>query len=96
VPSVGTVAKMNHPTPSLNWHGEPQWHGSEAQRLLKELIVRDEHIGKQPKELWLKKKEFQIYSLKTFRDHIYQEKRLRKFNQYVEHLKKEKLDELQY
>jgi hypothetical protein len=30
------------------------------------------------------------------RDHIYQEKRLRKFNHYVEHLKKEKLDALQY
>jgi hypothetical protein len=56
---------------------------------LKELIARDEHIGKQPKQLWVKKKEFQIYGLKTFSDHIYQEKGYESFiDHYVEHLKK--------
>jgi hypothetical protein len=63
---------------------------------LKELIAREEHVGKQPRDLWDANNEFQIYSLKTFRDHIYQEKRLLKFNHYVEHLKKSKLEALQY
>jgi hypothetical protein len=91
-----TAAKLNHPTPALNWRGEPQWHGSEAQRQLKELIALDEHVGKKPKELWILKNDFKVYSLKSFRDHIHQEKRLQKFNAYVEHLKNEKIAALQY
>jgi hypothetical protein len=58
-----TAAKANHPTPELNRRGEPQWHRSEAQRLLKELIAREEHVGKQPRDLWDANNEFQIYSL---------------------------------
>jgi len=31
-------AKKNHPTPKFNSRGEPQWHGSRVQQLLKEMV----------------------------------------------------------
>lgn len=90
------IAKKNHPTPEFNCRGEPQWHGSPAQKLLKELVARGGHIGKKPADLWELNKEFKVYSKQTFRDHLYQEERLLKFNNYVEALKQKKFDELQY
>lgn len=90
------IAKKNHPTPRLNSRGEPQWNGSAAQTLLKELIAQGKHRGKAPQTLWVEEAEFQVYSKQTFRDHIYQEERLLKFQNYVEGLRKRKFDELQY
>jgi hypothetical protein len=90
-----TAAKKNHPTPEFNSRGEPQWNGSEAQKQLKELIGKGENFGK-PKDLWSGNANFMKYSLRSFRDHIYQEKRLQKFKRYVESLKQEKLQALQY
>ena len=90
------IAKQNHPTPEFNCRGEPQWNGSAAQVLLKELVEKGEHKGVEPKILWSSREEYQMYSLKTFRDHIYQEERLLKFQHYLSMLKKCKLDELQY
>lgn len=90
-----TIAKENHPTPALNSRGEPQWNGSEAQRLLKELVAAGGQINKEPKVLWASQAEYKVYTLKTFRDHIYQEQRLLKFERYLEQLKQTKLDKLQ-
>jgi hypothetical protein len=90
------IAKENHPTPEFNSRGEPQWNGSVAQSLLKEMVARGNHIGKKPQELWNGEKEFQVYSLQGFRDHIYQEERLVKFDNYVALLKKRKVESLQY
>ena len=90
------IAKQNHPTPALNCRGEPQWNGSNAQKLLKELIGRGDHEGKKPENLWASTPDFQVYSKESFRDHIYQEQRLLKFNRYVETLKQQKFDALQY
>jgi hypothetical protein len=90
------IAKKNHPTPELNIRGEPQWHGSAAQIFLKETVEAGQHKEVEPKKLWESRPEYQVYALKTFRDHIYQEGRLRKFNHYVDLLKKKKIDKLQY
>ena len=115
------AAKKNHPTPEFNSRGEPQWNGSAAQAILKEMVALGEHAGIDPKDIWsgeaqkqFKEKHaagqacshiwingdlkatFQVYGLDTFRDHIYQEERLRKFNHYVSKLKKKKVDALQY
>ena len=89
-------AKKNHPTPKFNSRGEPQWHGSRAQQLLKKMVSEGKHKGKEPKVLYSKTEEFRVYSLQTFRDHIYQEERLLKFNKYVQSLKQEKVDQLQW
>lgn len=90
------AAIRNHPTPEFNSRGEPQWNGSNSQRRLKEMIREGSHVGKKPESLWKENADFQVYSLQTFRDHIYQEERLIKFDNYLVLLKKEKLDKLQY
>ena len=89
-------AKANHPTPAFNCRGEPQWNGSEAQKLLKALVSEGKHMGEEPKKLHAAKPEFEVHSLQTFRDHICQEERRLKFNRYVQGSKLEKLDGLQY
>ena len=90
------AAKRNHPTPKYNSRGELQWHGSAAQKLLKEAIKNSEHVGIKPADLHKSREEYQVYLLKTFRDHIYQEQRLLKFHNWLGHLKQQKLDDLQY
>ena len=90
------IAKRNHPTPELNSRGEPQWNGSDAQKLLKELVASGGHTGVKPQQLWEQRQEYQVYSLQTFRDHIYQEERLLKFNNYLGYTKKRKIEALQY
>ncbi len=91
------IAKKNHPTPELNVRGEPQWHKSAAQKHLKETMEAGQHKGVEPKNLWQSRPEYQVYSLQTFRDHIYQEGRLIKFKHYLYLLKKKKkMDELQF
>ena len=89
------AARKNHPTPALNSRGEPQWNGSEAQELLKGIVERKEHADVAPAALWQSKPAFKVYTLQTFRDHIYQEERLVKFQNYLRLLKKRKQDELQ-
>ena len=54
-----------------------------------------QHKGMEPKIIWQSRPEYQVYSLQTFRDYIYQEGRLIKFKHYVYLLKKKKMDELQ-
>ena len=90
------IAKQNHPTPEFNARGEPQWNGSEAQRLLKAMVRENRHVGVEPKTLWQSNEAYMVYTLQTFRDHIYQEERLVKFDNYLGMLKKRKLDQLQY
>ena len=77
--------RANHPRPTHDHKGIPLWDGSPAQQLLKEMMARGEHVGKAPKELWEgeHKEVFQVYTLDVFRDHIYQEKRLWKMQNYL-------------
>lgn len=90
------IAKANHPTPEFNSRGEPQWSGSDAQQLLKKMIADGGHVKIEPKVLWRQREEYQLYSLQTFRDHIYQEERLLKLQNYLSLLRKKRVDALQY
>jgi hypothetical protein len=90
------IAKKNHPRPELNSRGEPQWHGSAAQNLLKATVEAGQHKEVDPKELWNKTPECRVHTLELFRDHVCQEGRLHKFNHCVDLLKKKKIDELQH
>lgn len=76
--------RASHPRPTHDHNGVPLWDGSPAQKLLKEMMARGEHVGKAPKELWEGKEVFKVYTLDVFRDHIYQEKRLWKMHNYLE------------
>ena len=94
-----TIAKKNHPTPAHNSRGEPHWNGSAAQKLLKEIVAKGDHVGVAPSVLREATKYhgiFLVYSKETFRDHIYQEERQLKFENYLSQLKKAKIDALQY
>jgi hypothetical protein len=44
------ILKKNHPTPEYNARGEPQWHGSLAQKLMKQDIIDKKHIGRTKEE----------------------------------------------
>jgi len=89
-------AVQNHPTPALNHRGEPQWNGSDAQRFLTQDLKDGNNAGLYPEEFRLERPEYQVYSLVTFRDHIYQEQRLVKFRHYQDVLMEAKEKRLQY
>ena len=73
------IAKKNHPPSPFNHRGEPQWNGSDAQRLLVIDMDGSKHIDYKPEMLWKSRPEYQAFNLSTFRDHIYQEDQTRKY-----------------
>ena len=73
------IAKRNNPAPEINSKGEPQWNGSDAQRLLEIDIDNKKHKELKPEELWESRAEYQEFLLSTFRDHIYQAVQTRKY-----------------
>jgi len=88
--------RQSHPVEAMNQRGEPRWEGSIAQAQLKKDIQEQYHVGKLPKELWEDEGEsrnsYKDYPLKVFRDHIYQEIRLRKWQYYTIKERKKKGD----
>jgi hypothetical protein len=62
--------------------GYPRWHGSAAQRLLKEDISAGKHIRLLPREIQKTRDEYKLYPLKVFSDHICQEKTSRHAKSY--------------
>ena len=78
--------KQHFPTPIRNHRGEPQWHGSDAERLLKADVSAKMHETMAPQQLHRTRTEYQIYPLEVFRKHIHQEVRLQKlYLQYGHH-----------
>ena len=73
------IAKANHLVPAFNHRGEPQWNGSAAQKLLKEDMKDNKHFDLKPEHLWETRKEYQLFELTTFRDHIHQEHKTAKY-----------------
>lgn len=71
-----------YPAPMLNCRGEPRWEGSLAQHYLKKDFDDAENNGERifPIQLYQSRPEYyKHYSLKTIREHIYQEKRFFKY-----------------
>jgi hypothetical protein len=79
------------PVKTHNHRGEPRWEGSRAQELLRLDMDEGVHDVFLPARFQQKRIEYQDYRLQTFRDHINQETRLRKYNNWL--LKKEIEDE---
>lgn len=82
-----------HPKQDFDSLGRPRWEGSKAECSLKMDIERilkldEAEIKKQlePKVLYnkLERPEYRDFTLDVFRGHIYQERRLRKFDHYIE------------
>lgn len=83
-----------HPRPTHNFRGEPQWEGSNAQRILRLDMDRGKHTTMKPFDFWKTKAAYQYYDLKVFRDHIHQETRRRKFYNYLDDKNKQKMEKL--
>ena len=66
------------------------WDGSAAQRLLTEDVESGQHTKMKPKQLRLKRPEYQQFPLHKFRPHIYQETRREKETPYWTYKKAKK------
>lgn len=86
-------AIRNHPPPTHNHRGEPQWNGSKAQASLKEDMANNEHLKLKPHELRLKanRPEYQAYSKDTFRWKTHQEVKTKKYLHTLKHDAEQKL-----
>lgn len=81
----------NHPRPTHNYRGEPQWDGSDAQKFLKDDMKQGEHLKyDRPSQFRETRPEYLLFGKKAFRSHIHQEKRLKKLHNYLEHIKQGK------
>ena len=80
------------PKKPTNHRGEPRWEGSEAERLLKLDIDANMHQLMKPKELRTTRPEYEEFLLTTFRKHIHQETRSRKFIEYCKAMSQKKYD----
>ena len=78
------------PKPTVNHRGEPTWEDSPAQQWLFRDMDNGLHLTMKPKELYESRPVYyKNYYLSTFRGHIDQEKRSRRFQHYVK-VKREK------
>lgn len=71
--------RLLKPTPTHDMNGVPRWAGSAAERLLKNDITDGQHLLMKPQTLYQSRLEYQQFNLTTFRGHIYQEIKRRKF-----------------
>ncbi|KAK1739827.1 hypothetical protein QTG54_009586 [Skeletonema marinoi] len=66
------------PRPDKTLRGEPFWDTHPSKRLLRQDVKLGKHLEMKPKTLHQTRLEYQAFSLKTFRQHVYQEKRHQK------------------
>jgi hypothetical protein len=78
------------PAPTHNYRGEPRWDESQTQFLLKQDVANLVHATLSPKDFRMTRPEYQLYPLKVFREHIYQEVRFVKFCKWRNDTKKKK------
>ena len=62
--------------------GYPRWHGSTAQKLLKDDVKEGQHKLQKPLELRKTQQLYEQFPPKVFRDHIYQEEHSLKMAAY--------------
>jgi hypothetical protein len=65
--------------------GLPRWNGSEAERWQKIDMDNCVHYDLKPKDFWLSRQCFQVFSLRVFRNHIYQYDRSKKYENFWKH-----------
>jgi len=73
------VFVKNHPKSDIAANGlYPEWEGSDAQKQLREDMKNNKHNTMAPQELHDSNEAYDLFPLKVFRDHIYQEMRTEK------------------
>ena len=67
------------------------WHRSEAKKLLEKDIDDGKHLQMKPSEMYDTREEYQAFSLKVFRNHIYQEVDSQAKREYKRRFSKKKM-----
>lgn len=81
--------RLVFPKKMTTHRGEPQWEGSSAQTLLHQDVKDGNHLALQPYAFQQTRQEYLLFSLSTFRGHIYQEEKLQK---WLAHCRKKEKD----
>jgi len=72
--------RLTCPPPATNHRGEPRWHGSAAEMVLKDDVANGVHLGMAPADYYNLRPEFLPFYASTIAGHVIQEEKLRKFN----------------
>ena len=80
------------PPKDINSRGEPRWEGSKAEAFLREDIAAGKHKANniKPKDFQKTRPEYLEHDKDHFRDHIYQEDRRIRYNNYLNAKREEK------
>lgn len=85
---ASVMARRGPPNPAtLPWHKTP------CKMLLQQDVDEGKHLTMKPKELWETRTEYKLFSLATFRNHIYQEVDSRSKKKWRMDKKKKKLED---
>jgi hypothetical protein len=87
--------RLLHPRKACNHRGEPVFSISVALELLAKDVKEKKHKRMKPKVLRQTRPEYQIFTLKVFRQRIYQQQRREKFDFYLEEKRVKKQKERQ-
>jgi len=78
--------RERYPTKTTDHHGNPVWEGSQAQAYLIMDVRLGNHKNIKPSDFRLTRAVYSAFSLKVFRNHIYQQEKREK---WVAHLQRE-------
>jgi hypothetical protein len=80
------------PPNQINSRGEPRWEGSEAEAFLREDFAAGKHKANniKPRDFQKTRPEYLEHDKDSFRDHIYQEDRRIRYNNYLNDKREEK------
>lgn len=75
---------QRHPRAAVDSRGVPRWESSLAEASLKADIANGRQTSMKPKELRASKNEYMNFPLTTFREHVYQEVKRRKYVAFLQ------------
>ena len=74
--------RANHPFPTHNVRGQPNFHLSPAEELLRDNVCNKRHEGKNPSDFQQTRDEYKVFEKRKFKELIYQTIRHIKFEDY--------------
>jgi hypothetical protein len=75
--------RLIYPKNARNVNGALRWEGSQAEKSLKLDVSNSRHVELLPSQLWETREEYKAFTKKAFASHLDQEKRRRKFHNYM-------------
>jgi hypothetical protein len=75
--------RLVYPKKARNAIGALRWEGSQAEKSLKLDVSNRRHVELLPSQLWETREEYKAFTKKAFASHLDQEKRKRKYHNYL-------------